>query len=196
MPAPIPPASCLAAILACSASLSSWYLSLRKRARSSADKLASFAIAFATGGDTPADAFRSSAALPNEKARRSRLPLLFFSSFVPSAVNVLDAVLSKREAEGDDVSAWLVGVLIAALTADAKESFVAGALGLIVIGFERGDAEATRLGASGFETLRIELSTGRARCDEDASGGASCSDATGFEPGMVGAPGTLAFNRS
>jgi hypothetical protein len=100
-----------------------------------------------------AEALRSSAALPNEKALRKREVLLFLLSFSFKAANCFAAGLLAFAPLATCAYVGLGGCWRAALTADAKESFEAEDSGLMVIGFDKGEGLAILFAASVDEAL-------------------------------------------
>jgi hypothetical protein len=96
-------------------------------------------------GFVSAEAFRSSAALPNEKARRNRDG--FFPPFALSAANCFVAGLCGRD------TFVFSGVLVlrAAVTAEANVSLVVTADSVLIVGLESGEGFAVRFVASDEE---------------------------------------------
>ncbi len=111
-----------------------------------------------------AEALRSSAALPNEKALRNREVLLFFPSLSFKAANCFAAGLPELTPFATCAYVGFAGVWRAALTAEANESFDAEDSGLIVIGFDKGEGLTIRFAAS----------------DDDPRGGIFTSRGTSF----------------
>ena len=101
------------------------------------------AVSVGSAEASPPAAFLKSAALPNEKARRSldvllRPLMLMAASCFAAGLSMLPLAGPVGEASGDDPSAW----------AGAAGDCSAAASLAMVAGWERGDGLATRLPAS------------------------------------------------